>query len=113
MEESILTSIKKLAGMDSDYDPFDTDLIIFINSVFSALAQLGVGPSSGFSIDDDTAVWSEFIEDPVQLGFVKTYIYLKVRLVFDPPDNSTVIKSYEDQIKQLEWRLNVAAETPS
>lgn len=111
MEESILTSIKKLAGMDSDYGPFDTDLIIFINSVFSALAQLGVGTSSGFFIEDDEAVWSDFVKDPIQLGFVKTYIYLKVRLVFDPPDNSTVIKSYEDQIEQLEWRLNVAAET--
>lgn len=111
MEESILTSIKKLSGMEKDYGPFDTDLIIFINTVFSDLAQLGVGPSSGFSIDDDEAVWSDFIEDTIKLGFVKTFMYLKVKLIFDPPDNSTVIKSYEEQIKELEWRLNVAAET--
>ena len=111
MEESILTSIKKLVGMDSDYGPFDTDLIIFINSVFSTLAQLGVGINSGFSIEDEEDVWSDFIEDPIQLGFVKTYIYLKVRLIFDPPNNSTIVKAYEEQIKELESRLNIAAET--
>lgn len=109
--ESILTSIKKLLGPEEDYTPFDTDIIIHINSVFSILTQLGVGPSTGFSIKDDTAVWEDFIKGEAKIELVKSYIYMKVRLIFDPPTSSAVLESFKEQIKEAEWRLNVAAES--
>ena len=83
--ESILTSIKKLLGITEEYDQFDPDIIMHINSVFMILTQLGVGPAEGFSIEDDTAVWTDFIQDVKKLESVKTYVYLKVKLAFDPP----------------------------
>lgn len=109
--ESILTSIKKLLGITEEYDQFDPDIIMHINSVFMILTQLGVGPSEGFSIEDDTAVWTDFIQDAKKLESVKTYIYLKVKLAFDPPLSSAVIESMNRLINELEWRLNVAAES--
>ncbi len=109
--DSILDSIKKLIGIDYEYDAFDTDLIIHINSAFSTLMQLGVGPPEGFVVKDREAKWSEFLNNSTRLESVKTYVYLKVRLVFDPPQSSSVIKAYEDMIKELEWRINVTAET--
>ena len=109
--ESILTSIKKLLGITEEYDQFDPDIIMHINSVFMVLTQLGVGPAEGFSIEDDTAVWTDFIQDVKKLESVKTYIYLKVKLVFDPPLSSAVIESMNRLINELEWRLNVAAES--
>ena len=109
--ESILTSIKKLLGITEEYDQFDPDIIMHINSVFMILTQLGVGPAEGFSIEDDTAVWTDFIQDVKQLESVKTYIYLKVKLAFDPPLSSAVIESMNRLINELEWRLNVAAES--
>lgn len=109
--ESILTSIKKLLGITEEYDQFDPDIIMHINSVFMILTQLGVGPSEGFSIEDDTSVWSDFIQDVKKLESVKTYIYLKVKLLFDPPLSSAVIDSTNRLINELEWRLNVAAES--
>lgn len=109
--ESILTSIKKLMGITEEYDHFDTDLIIHINSVFSVLTQLGVGPEKGFSISDDAAVWSDFISDEYRLELVKSYVYLKVKLLFDPPLTASVLESINRQIGEFEWRLNVAAET--
>lgn len=109
--ESILTSIKKLLGITEEYDQFDPDIIMHINSVFMILAQLGVGPAEGFSIEDDTAVWTDFIQDVKKLESVKTYIYLKVKLAFDPPLSSAVIESMNRLINELEWRLNVAAES--
>lgn len=105
--ESILDSIKKMLGPSADYKQFDPDIIIHINSAFMVLRQLGVGPTEGFSITDNEAVWTDFTSDVDKLGLVKSYIYLKVRLIFDPPTNSTVIKSYEELIKEYEWRLNV------
>lgn len=108
--ESILTSIKKLLGITEDYEHFDTDIIIHINSVFSILTQIGVGSDTGFSISDKTATWSDFISDNTNLEMVKTYVYLKVKLLFDPPLNSSVTNSIEKTINELEWRLNVAAE---
>ena len=105
--ESILDSIKKMLGPSADYKQFDPDIIIHINSAFMVLRQLGVGPTEGFSITDNEAVWTDFTSDINKLGLVKSYIYLKVRLIFDPPTNSTVIKSYEELIKEYEWRLNV------
>ena len=109
--ESILTSIKKLLGITEEYDQFDPDIIMHVNSVFMILTQLGVGPAEGFSIEDDTAVWTDFIQDVKKLESVKTYIYLKVKLVFDPPLSSAVIESMNRLINELEWRLNVAAES--
>ena len=108
--ESILTSIKKLLGITEEYNQFDPDIIMHINSVFMILTQLGVGPAEGFSIEDDTAVWTDFIQDVKKLESVKTYIYLKVKLAFDPPLSSAVIESMNRLINELEWRLNVAAE---
>lgn len=111
--ESILTSIKKLLGPAETYDYFDPDIIIHINSVFADLALLGVGPSEGFSIEDNSSTWDEFFGDfpqPTLLNNVKTYMYLKVKLVFDPPSNSSVLKSYEEMIKKLEWKLNVTVD---
>lgn len=110
--ESILTSIKKQLGIAKDYTHFDADIIMHINSVFMVLTQLGVGPSDGFYIEDDSLEWMDFIEDPNQLQAVKTYIYLKVRLLFDPASlGSATLAAYERQIQELEWRLNVAAES--
>lgn len=110
--ESILTSIKKLLGIAEEYDQFDADIIMHINSVFLNLTQLGVGPSKGFYIEDKSAEWSDFvnIENNAQLQAIKTYVYLKVKLVFDPPLSSSVIESINRQIAELEWRLNVAVE---
>lgn len=111
MDESILNSIKKLLGPSNEYDAFDTDIIIHINTVFMVLNQLGVGPEDGFKIKDKEAKWSDFLESATDLESVKTYIYLKVRLVFDPPLNASVLESMKQTIAELEWRLNVQAES--
>lgn len=108
--ESILTSIKKLLGITEDYTHFDDDLIMHINSVFMILNQLGVGPKEGFVIEDDSTKWDEYISDPIELQAVKSYIHLKVRLIFDPPASSTIMECYKQMISELEWRLNVAVE---
>lgn len=110
METSILTSIKKLLGIAEDYSEFDEDIITHINTVFLNLTQLGVGPKEGFSIEDDTTEWDEFINDNAQLQAVKSYMYLKVKLLFDPPLSSSVIESMNRMIAELEWRLNVAVD---
>ena len=105
--DSILTSIKKLLGITEDYTHFDADIIIDINSVFMILRQLGVGPVDGFNITDSSQTWHDYLsDDESKLSAVKTYVYLKVRLMFDPPVGS-VLESYNNQIKELEWRLNV------
>ena len=108
--DSILTSIKKLLGITEEYTHFDTDLIIHINSVFATLTQLGVGPSEGFIIIDKKDKWEQFTDDNVLIESVKSYIYLKVKLLFDPPTSSAVSESYKQMINEFEWRLNVAAE---
>lgn len=111
MNDSILTSIKKMLGIAEDYEYFDTDLIIHINSVFTVLEQLGVVDNGGFSIADKSAVWSDFIADANKLQLVKSYMLLKVKLLFDPPMSSAVMECYKTQISEYEWRLNVAAES--
>ena len=111
MNDSILTSIKKLLGITEEYEHFDQDIIIHINSVFMILNQLGVGPSNGFSITDKTAVWSDFISEGVNIESVKSYMYLKVRLLFDPPTTSAVMESMNRMISELEFRLNVSVES--
>ena len=110
METSILTSIKKLLGVAEDYVEFDEDIMTHINSVFLNLTQLGVGPEEGFMIKDDTAEWEDFIKDSIQLQAVKTYVYLKVKLLFDPPLSSSVTESINRMIAELEWRLNAAVD---
>lgn len=109
--ESILTSVKKLLGITEEYEHFDADIIMHINSVFMILTQLGVGPAEGFSIRDKTATWDEFIPNGQNLESVKSYMYMKVRLLFDPPASSSVMDSMNRLISELEWRLNVAAES--
>lgn len=112
--DSILTSIKKLLGIAEDYEHFDQDLIIHINSVLSVLTQLGVGPSEGFSIEDENATWNDFIPEDKRLSSIRSYVYMKVKLLFDPPLSSSVMESMNRMISEFEWRLNIAAEpTPS
>lgn len=111
MEESILTSIKKLLGLTKEYTNFDADIIMHINSVFMILNQLNVGPVNGFRIEDDSSTWDEFITEDDNLDAVKSYIYLKVKLLFDPPLNSAVMEAMKQTINELEWRLNVQAES--
>lgn len=110
MEESILTSIKQLLGIAEEYEHFDPNIIMHINSVFSILTQMGVGPAAGFSIKDKSAVWSDFISEESKLEAVKSYINMKVRLLFDPPLSSAVIECMNRMISEFEWRLNFAAE---
>lgn len=107
MDQSILTSIKKLLGIDASYSVFDTDIVIFINSAFSILHQIGAAPSNAFRITGDTEKWSDFIDDVGNVDMVRSYVYLKVRLVFDPPTTSFAITAFENQIKELESRLNM------
>lgn len=108
--ESILASVKKVLGIDEVHTGFDEDIVLHINSVFAILQQMGVGPAEGFSIRDDSTVWDEYIQDVNQLNFVKSYIYLKVRLLFDPPVSSGAIESINKLISELEWRLFVACD---
>lgn len=110
--ESILTSIKKLLGIAEEYEHFDADIIMHINSVFMDLNQLGVGPVEGFRIDDDEAYWTDYIDDPMLLQAVKSYMYLRVKILFDSSSmGSATLSAYERQIAQWEWRLIVAAES--
>ena len=109
--DSILDSVKKLLGIASDYTQFDDDIIMHINTVFLNLTQLGVGPETGFFIEDSSAEWGDFIGNNANMNAVKTYVYLKVKLLFDPPLSSAVIESTNRMIAELEFRLNVAAET--
>ena len=109
--ESILTSIKQLLGLEEDYDCFDNDIILHINSVLANLNQLGVGPKEGFFIEDSSATWEDFIPNSPKLNQVKTLIYLRVKLLFDPPTNSSLLTALNTHASELEWRLNVAAES--
>lgn len=110
MDDSILNSVKKILGIAPDYDAFDTDVIIHINSVFSTLNQLGLGPSEGFMIEDDSAVWEDFLLGDMRLNAIKTYVYLRVRVLFDPPTTGFTLTALQEQIKELEWRMNVVRE---
>lgn len=107
--DSILTSIKKLLGITEEYKHFDNDIIMHINSVFMILNQIGIGPDEVFSIEDDIASWDDFL-DNTNVEAVKSYVYLKVRLLFDPPTSSSVLDSMNKMISELEWRLNVASD---
>ena len=109
--DSILTSTKKLAGLGEGYEDFDPDIIIFINSTFSVLHQLGVGPEKGFKISDSSDKWSSYLPvEDYRLEMVKEYMYLKVKLVFDPPTISSVLTAFENRVKELEFRIPVGVD---
>lgn len=109
--DSILNSIKKMLGIDSSYTHFDSDLIMHINSAFMVLNQLGVGPSNCYNITGEYELWTDFIEEIAQIAAVKTYVYQKVRLIFDPPTSSAHMEALKNSIAEFEWRLNAAAES--
>lgn len=110
MTQSILTSTKKILGLSDDYTPFDVDIVMHINSVFSTLHQLGIGPADGFMIEDKVPTWTDFLADDPRFNSVKTYVCLRVRLLFDPPTTSYLIDALKHQVEELEWRLNVVGE---
>jgi hypothetical protein len=110
VSDSILNSTKKVLNLAEDYDVFDPDVIMHINGVFSTLNQLGVGPAEGFMIEDDAPTWDAFLGDDPRLNHVRTYVYLRVRMLFDPPTTGYAVDALKEQIKELEWRLNVQRE---
>lgn len=109
MEDSILITIRNMIGPSASYDVFDIDLIIHINTAISRLAQLGVGPRPPFKIRDEAATWDDYLGDSELYEDVKQYIYLKTRLIFDPPESGTVMNAYKEQIDTLEWTLKEVA----
>lgn len=110
MTESILTSIKKLLGIMEEDKSFDADLIIFINSAFSILTQIGIGPVSGYRIEDKNDVWSEIIPNDKSLEDIKEYVFIKVKLVFDPPLSSSTLSAYKETLRELEFRINASVD---
>lgn len=110
MQDSILMTIRKLVCGDPYADHFDADLLVHINACFSILNQLGVGPENDFIVTDETQSWSSYIADNYILNMVKTYITLKVRVIFDPPLTSSVLEAMNKEISELEWRLNAAVD---
>lgn len=110
MNQSILDSVKKVLGLGLDYDVFDEEVLLHINSVLATLNQLGIGPDSGFYVEDRTATWQDFLGDDPNLNGVKSYLALSVRLLFDPPQNSNITSAIKEQIKEFEWRANVYRE---
>ncbi len=113
MEESILISTKRVLGIAEDYTVFDLDILTHINAAFSILNQLGLGQIDGFYIQDETATWDLFEVPLNQLNLVKTYVILKVRMLFDPPATGFLVTAMENQLKEYEWRLNVFREVES
>lgn len=109
--DSILVSIKKMLGLDDDYTPFDMDVLVHINSALMTLCQMGVGPKEGFEVKDYDQTWHDFLVNDVMLNAVKTWVYLQVKMLFDPPANSFVMDAYKTQAEQILWRLNVQAES--
>lgn len=111
MTDSILDGTKKALGLEPDYTPFDADIIMHINSVFGTLHQLGIGPVEGFAIEDSTATWSAFLDGDKRFNPVKTYVFLRVRMLFDPPNTAYLVSAMKEQITEMEWRLNLVRET--
>lgn len=107
---SILNETKKVLGLEADYTAFDLDIVIHINSVFATLQQLGIGPIDGFEITGENETWDSFLKGDKRLNPVKTYLYLRVRRLFDPPNAGYHMTAVDEQIKELEWRLNVYRE---
>src|SRR3954451_20929891 len=112
MEQSILKSTKKMLGLEPDDTSFDLDIITHINSAFSVLHDLGVGPELGFVIEDEYVNWGAYlVNDPIKLSKIKTRVYLRTRLAFDPPTQSFLIDAIKEQLREAEWRLNTNRET--
>ena len=109
--DSILTSIKKLMGLTEEYDAFDQDILILINSVLFELEQIGVKAKEGFVLSDKTAVWSDYSDDDRLLNALKPYIYMKTKLTFDPPTSSGALDSMNRIIDRFEWRINLYSDT--
>lgn len=109
--DSILDSVKKVLGISFDYTVFDPEITLHINSVLSDLNQVGIGPTDGLAITDNTAVWSDFIGTDLNLNQVKSYISLRVRLLFDPPSSSYVLAAWQQEVAKFEWRLNIHRES--
>lgn len=107
MINSILDSVKKTVGIDPADTAFDDDILMHINSVFSDLNQLGIGPADGFEIQDKTTEWAVYTASVKLLNNVKTYMYLRVRMLFDPPATSFLLDAMQRQTEQLEWRINI------
>lgn len=108
--DSILTSIKKMLGIGEEYAHFDADIIFHINSALMTLNQLGVGPDD-FFITTDEQTWEDYLGETKKLEAVKSYIYLRVKMLFDPPANGTLVEAMKQQIAEFEWRLNAQAES--
>lgn len=108
--DSILLSIKRLLGVSEDCEHFDDEIIMHINSVLVILNQLGVGPPGGFIVTDTRQTWSMFVPNQTDIEFIKTYVFMKVKLIFDPPQSSSAIESMNRVISELEWRINVAVD---
>ena len=107
----ILETVRKLVGGSEGNDAFDVDLLTHINSTFSILTQIGVGPSSGFLVTADSK-WSDFLGDEIKLEMVKSYVYLKAKLIFDPPQSSSVAQAMKQQADEFEWRASVEVDPP-
>ena len=110
MSDSILNTTKKLVGISENYEAFDIDIMTHINTVFTTLQQLGIGPVEGFMIEDATINWDAFLGDDPRLNSVKTYMVLRVRMLFDPPTSFHLHASIKEEIAELEWRLSVHRE---
>lgn len=110
MTDSILNGTKKALGIPEDYDAFNLDITMHINTIFGILTQLGVGPEEGFMIEGDEEVWADFIGENINLNAVRSYIYLRVRILFDPPQTSFLLDTLTRQYQELEWRLNVSVD---
>lgn len=108
--ESILDSVKKILGIDKTYTAFDVDILMHINMVFATLHQLGVGPTTGFAIEDASTTWQEYLDNDDRLNNIKSYVALKVRLVFDPPTTGFLLTSLQENIRELEFRISVRRE---
>ena len=105
--DSILTSVKKMLGIAEEYEAFDQDIIMHVNSAFSTLNQIGAGPDEGFSIEDSTKQWADYSDNQKLINMIKPYVYRKVRVAFDPPTNSTAVDSIKQAIAEDEWRINL------
>ena len=109
-EESIFESVKNLLGVQEEDTSFDQDILIHLNTVLSICTQIGVGPDEGFIVTDNSQTWNDFVRDSAKLSAVKSYVYLRVRRLFDPPLSSSVASANDDAIAELEWRLNSTVE---
>lgn len=113
MSESILNGTKKILGIEESYTAFDADVLMHINSIFSVLNQLGIGPDNGFAIEDASSTWDDYLDGDLRLNSIKSYVYLRVRILFDPPMTAYLVTAMKEQIQELEWRLNVQREGES